>query len=109
MNTDLKTFLDSDLLEKYLIGDISLEELYKVEFRYTLSRYLPDFSPIWSRNLLESFSITQVIYISLLSIGIKNVMNWNYKKSVLMVLKIYGVGFLIWHSFAVIMDLNFHQ
>lgn len=87
----------------------SFEELYKIEFRYTLSRYLKDFSPIWLRNLLESFSITQVIYISLLTIGIKYVMNWNYKKSVLNVIKIYGVGFLIWHGFALIMDVNFHQ
>ena len=32
METNLKTFLNSDLLEKYLIGDISTEELYKVEY-----------------------------------------------------------------------------
>ena len=60
----------------------SFEELYKIEFRYTLSRYLTDFSPIWTRNFLESFSIIQIVYISLLTIGIKYVMNWNYKKSV---------------------------
>lgn len=87
----------------------SFEELYKIEFRYTLSTFLTDFSPIWLINLLESFSITQVVYILLLTIGIKYVMNWNYKKSVLNVIKIYGVGFLIWHGFALIMDVNFHQ
>lgn len=87
----------------------SFEELYKIEFRYTLSRYLTDFSPIWLRNFLESFSITQVVYISLLTIGIKYIFNWNYKKSVLNVIKIYGVGFLLWHCFALIMDVNFHQ
>ncbi len=32
MNKDLKTFLESDLLEKYLIDNISTEELYKVEY-----------------------------------------------------------------------------
>jgi len=87
----------------------SFEELYKIEFRFTLSRYLTDFSPIWLRNLLESFSIAQIVYILLLTIGIKYSMNWNYKKSVLNVIKIYGVGFLLWHGFALIMDVNFHQ
>lgn len=87
----------------------SFEELYKIEFRYTLSKYLTDFSPIWLRNLLESFSIIQVLYVLLLTIGIKYVMNWNYKKSVLNVIRIYGVGFLLWHGFALIMDVNFHQ
>ena len=32
MNKDLKTFLESDLLEKYLMNDISTEELHKVEY-----------------------------------------------------------------------------
>lgn len=32
MNKDLKTFLESDLLEKYLLDDISTEELFKVEY-----------------------------------------------------------------------------
>ena len=32
MNKDLKAFLESDLLEKYLMDDISEEELHKVEY-----------------------------------------------------------------------------
>lgn len=32
MEANLKKFLNSDLLEKYLIGDISTEELYEVEY-----------------------------------------------------------------------------
>lgn len=87
----------------------TFNELYNIETSFTLSQFLSDFPPIWLRNLLESFSITQLIYVLLLSVGIKYVMNWNLKKSVLNVIKIYGVGFLLWHSFALIMDVNFHQ
>ncbi|UOB18135.1 anti-sigma factor [Abyssalbus ytuae] len=32
MKTDLKTFLESDLLERYLAGTISAEDLHKVEY-----------------------------------------------------------------------------
>lgn len=87
----------------------SFERLYKIETSYTLARYLEDFSPVWLINLLESFSITQVVYILLLTIGIKYIMKWNYKKSAMNVVKIYGLGFCLWHSFALIMDVNFHQ
>jgi hypothetical protein len=87
----------------------TFESLYKIEVKYTLAKNLPDFSPIWLSNLLESFSICQIVYVALLIVGIKNVMKWNYKKSILNIIKIYGIGFLIWHSFALIMDVNFHQ
>lgn len=87
----------------------TFDYLYNLEFEYTLARFLPDFSPVWLRNLLESFSICQIFYISILALGVKSLMNWNIEKSLLTVLKVYGFGFLIWHSFALIMDVNFHQ
>lgn len=57
METDLKTFLNSDLLEKYLIGDISTEELYKVE--YFIDEY-PEVKEQFSEmeDNLESFAKT---------------------------------------------------
>ena len=87
----------------------TFNELYNIETSFTLSQFLSDFSPVWLRNLLESFSITQVVYVALLIVGIKKIMNWDYKKSAINVIKIYGAGFLLWHSFALIMDVNFHQ
>lgn len=87
----------------------SFQELYTIESSFTLSKITTDFSPTWFKNVMENFSISQLVFIILLIIGFRKMMNWTYKKASFNVLRIYAVGFLMWNCFTVIMDMNFYE
>ncbi len=87
----------------------SFDALYRIESDFTLLRYVEKDSSVWLKNLLEMFSLTQLLFVLFLSLGFQYLMNWTYKKSLLWISKTYGILFMLWMSFAVIMDLNFYQ
>jgi hypothetical protein len=87
----------------------SFEDLYKIETNLSMAVFLSEFAPAWLRNQLEFISISQLFYVIVLVLGIKQIMDWNSKKATINVLQIYGTGFLIWNLFVLIMDVNFHQ
>lgn len=87
----------------------SFDALYRIESDFTLLRYVEKDSSVWLKNVLEMFSLTQLLFVLFLSLGFQYLMNWTYKKSLLWISKTYGILFMLWMSFAVIMDLNFYQ
>lgn len=87
----------------------TFNDLYNIETKFTLARFITDFDSTALKNMLEMFSLTQMVYLLFLSLGVKYLMNWDYKKAFLEVSKIYGTGFLIWLCFALIMDINYYQ
>ena len=102
-------YLISPLLLLYSDEALSFEKLYNIESDFTLSRFIEKDSPIWLKNVLEMFSFSQLIFVLTLSLGFKYLMGWTYNKSLIWVLKIYGILFILWVGFAIIMDLNFYQ
>jgi len=87
----------------------SFDALYRIESDFTLLRYVEKDSSVWLKNVLEMFSLTQLLFVLFLSLGFQYLMNWTYKKSLLWIFKTYGILFMLWMSFAIIMDLNFYQ
>jgi len=73
----------------------TFNDLYNIETKFTLATFTKDFDSKSLKNMLEMFSLTQMVYLLFLSLGVKYLMNWDYKKAFLEVSKIYGTGFLI--------------
>lgn len=87
----------------------SFDALYGIESDFSLLRYVKEDTSVWLKNALEMFSLTQLLFILFLSSGFQYLMNWTYKKSLIWIFKTYGILFMLWMSFAIIMDLNFYQ
>lgn len=86
----------------------NFEELYELESqKFTVLRFLQNYDLAWAKNAFEMISIVQVAFIFFLAYGVKWLMKWKYKKSLLEVSKIYGVAFMVWLCFVLAMELNF--
>jgi len=87
----------------------NFDDLYTIEANYSLARFVDVFANTGLKNLLEMFSVTQVVFVLFLALGLKYLMALNYKTALKKVVKIYGLAFAIWMIFSLLMDLNFYE
>jgi hypothetical protein len=86
----------------------SFYDLYKIESNSTLVVFAKESTNTGVKNLLEAFSLTQIVFVGFLALGIKHLMVWTYKKALLKTAKIYGLAFILWLCFSLTIDLNFN-
>ena len=61
----------------------------------------------WIKLSLSSININQFLVFIFLGIGMHKILKVNYVKAFLITIKTYGLGFLLWFVFAMVMEMNF--
>ena len=61
----------------------------------------------WIKLSLRSVNLSQFLIILILGIGINKITKINYKRAFSITTRTYGLGFLFWFFFAIVMEMNF--
>lgn len=76
--------------------------------KLTLSNYINiEKTTPWIKSSLASINLEQFLTLILLGIGIHKIAKINYKRAFSITARTYGLGVLLWFSFAVVMEMNF--